>query len=342
MFFVRSLRRKNRLVFLSLLSFLLLAVVYLGTLRRKEATPSSPSLLPQRHLLGFSEIFIPQCSNATASSSSEEIDDSQFPPDAFSIEQRQKGAVLLHVIGLIYMFVALAIVCDEFFVPSLGVLTQKLAISDDVAGATFMAAGGSAPEFFTSVIGVFVAQNNVGIGTIVGSATFNILCVLAFCTIFSTTVLQLTWWPLFRDVSIYIFALFLLGYFFLDEKDHSSEAGTLFGIYIFYAIFMKYNERIERWVKIHLCGEKSEDESTVEETVTLPSDFVGDEWEWNDGNEGREDGEWRASESREGNVSRRKEEILTQQKTIDSHSTHWCHVPQWNRAVDEPHAGAIG
>lgn len=31
-----------------------------------------------------------------------------------------------------------------------------------------MAAGGSAPEFFTSVIGVFVAQNNVGIGTIVG------------------------------------------------------------------------------------------------------------------------------------------------------------------------------
>lgn len=32
------------------------------------------------------------------------------------------------------MFVALAIVCDEFFVPSLGVLTEKLAISDDVAG----------------------------------------------------------------------------------------------------------------------------------------------------------------------------------------------------------------
>ena len=66
------------------------------------------------------------------------------------------------------MFIALAIVCDEFFVPSLGVITERLDISDDVAGATFMAAGGSAPEFFTSVIGTFVAQNNVGIGTIVG------------------------------------------------------------------------------------------------------------------------------------------------------------------------------
>lgn len=79
------------------------------------------------------------------------------------------------------MFVALAVVCDEFFVPSLSVLTDvvsleplsyskcvKLSISEDVAGATFMAAGGSAPEFFTSVFGVFIAQNNVGIGTIVG------------------------------------------------------------------------------------------------------------------------------------------------------------------------------
>jgi Ca2+/Na+ antiporter len=30
-------------------------------------------------------------------------------------------------------------------------------ISEDVAGATFMAAGGSAPELFTAAIGVFIA-----------------------------------------------------------------------------------------------------------------------------------------------------------------------------------------
>jgi hypothetical protein len=64
---------------------------------------------------------------------------SQFPPDAFTQEQRQSGAVILHVFGLVYMFIALAIVCDEFFVPSLGVITETLDISEDVAGATFMA-----------------------------------------------------------------------------------------------------------------------------------------------------------------------------------------------------------
>uniref|UniRef100_A0A0N4ZFU0 Na_Ca_ex domain-containing protein n=1 Tax=Parastrongyloides trichosuri TaxID=131310 RepID=A0A0N4ZFU0_PARTI len=182
------------------------------------------------------------------------VDDSQFPPDFFTLHQRQKGAVILHMVGLIYMFIALAIVCDEFFVPSLSVITEKFDISEDVAGATFMAAGGSAPEFFTSVIGVFIAQNNVGIGTIVGSATFNILCVLAFCTLFSKTVLHLTWWPLFRDVTFYIGSLFMLVVFFLDEKILWWEAGLLFGVYIIYSVFMKYNSSVESWVKVKLLG----------------------------------------------------------------------------------------
>ncbi|KAI4467420.1 sodium/potassium/calcium exchanger [Holotrichia oblita] len=104
--------------------------------------------------------------------------DPLFPRDLFTTEQRRSGAILLHVLGVIYMFVALAIVCDEFFVPALDVIIEKLDIQDDVAGATFMAAGGSAPELFTSVIGVFVSFDDVGIGTIVGSAVFNILFVI--------------------------------------------------------------------------------------------------------------------------------------------------------------------
>ncbi|WKX88954.1 hypothetical protein Q1695_008528 [Nippostrongylus brasiliensis] len=212
--------------------------------------------------------FLPTCSNETRHEG--EGDDGQFPPDAFSLETRQRGAVLLHVCGLVYMFVSLAIVCDEFFVPSLAVLTEKLAISDDVAGATFMAAGGSAPEFFTSVIGVFIAQNNVGIGTIVGSATFNILCVLACCTLFSKSVLQLTWWPLFRDVSIYILALLMLVLFFMDEQITWPEALSLFVVYLIYCTLMKYNVFLEEWVKTKLLGEKLEDDEPEQTTLSTP------------------------------------------------------------------------
>ena len=54
----------------------------------------------------------------------------------------------------IYMFAGIAIVCDDYFVPALEKIVEKLGLSDDVAGATFMAAGSSAPELFTSVIGM--------------------------------------------------------------------------------------------------------------------------------------------------------------------------------------------
>ncbi|XP_068587107.1 sodium/potassium/calcium exchanger 1-like isoform X3 [Cebidichthys violaceus] len=172
-----------------------------------------------------------------------------YPEDIFSVEERQQGWVALHVLGMIYMFVALAIVCDEFFVPGLEVITIKLEISDDVAGATFMAAGGSAPELFTSLIGVFISHSNVGIGTIVGSAVFNILFVIGMCAIFSREMLHLTWWPLFRDVTFYILDLIMLIIFFLDNTILWWESLTLLMGYISYVSFMKFNRQIENVVK---------------------------------------------------------------------------------------------
>uniref|UniRef100_A0A3B4G5F1 Sodium/potassium/calcium exchanger 1 n=1 Tax=Pundamilia nyererei TaxID=303518 RepID=A0A3B4G5F1_9CICH len=180
-----------------------------------------------------------------------------YPEDIFSIEDRRRGWVTLHIIGMMYMFVSLAIVCDEFFVPALGVITNKLAISDDVAGATFMAAGGSAPELFTSLIGVFIAHSNVGIGTIVGSAVFNILFVIGMCALFSREILHLTWWPLFRDVSFYILGLIFLIIFFLDNVIMWWESMMLVACYTVYVIFMKFNVQIERAFKTQLHKHKS-------------------------------------------------------------------------------------
>ncbi|XP_038124639.1 sodium/potassium/calcium exchanger 1 isoform X1 [Cyprinodon tularosa] len=181
----------------------------------------------------------------------------EYPEDIFSIEERRRGWVILHILGMMYMFVSLAIVCDEFFVPALGVITDKLAISDDVAGATFMAAGGSAPELFTSLIGVFIAHSNIGIGTIVGSAVFNILFVIGMCALFSREILHLTWWPLFRDVSFYILDLILLIIFFLDNVIMWWESMMLVACYSLYVVFMKFNVQLEREFKTQLHKHKS-------------------------------------------------------------------------------------
>ena len=139
-----------------------------------------------------------------------------------------------------------------------------------------MAAGGSAPELFTSVIGVFIAKSDVGIGTIVGSAVFNILFVIAACAFaakealryvllyynlymwwykflralytnnFSyVTYFSLSAWPLIRDVFFYSVSLIVLVIFFNDNQIYWYEALILFLWYFAYVGFMKFNEPAE-------------------------------------------------------------------------------------------------
>ena len=73
---------------------------------------------------------------------------------------------LPYAIGVAYLLLALAIVADEFFVPALDVLSDWMELTPDVAGATLLAAGGSAPELFTALVGTF-NFSDVGFGTIV-------------------------------------------------------------------------------------------------------------------------------------------------------------------------------
>lgn len=174
---------------------------------------------------------------------------SQFPPDIFTLEQKRQGAITLHIAGIIYMFCALALVCDEFFVPSLEIIIEKFHIPEDVAGATFMAAGGSAPEFFTSLVGVFFARNAVGFGTIVGSAVFNILFVIGVVGLLTKSILLLTSWPLFRDTTFYAVALAALVGFLQNGQVAWYESLSLFSLYVLYVLFMLINSHAERFAR---------------------------------------------------------------------------------------------
>jgi len=135
----------------------------------------------------------------------------EFPKtNIFTHEEIKDGFFIIHLLVSLYMFAALAIVCDDYFVPALERLSEELKLSEDVAGATFMAAGSSAPELFTSVIGVFVAKSDIGVGTIVGSAVFNILVIIGACGLFVKGDIPLSWWPLFRDSMFYLLTIVTL------------------------------------------------------------------------------------------------------------------------------------
>lgn len=118
----------------------------------------------------------------------------------------------------LYWFIGIAIVCDYFFEPALGEISDALNLSPDVAGATFMAAGSSAPELFTSMADTFTTSNNIGIGTIVGSAMFNILIIVAAAAMAAGKELFIDWRCIARDVGFYSLSVLLLVGFFWDDK----------------------------------------------------------------------------------------------------------------------------
>ena len=82
--------------------------------------------------------------------------------------------------------------------------SRQLRISPDVAGATFLAAGSSAPELFTSVGDAFGPENSIGMGTIVGSAMFNILVIVALSSAVAGGTLNIDWRPVVRDCGFYV------------------------------------------------------------------------------------------------------------------------------------------
>jgi sodium/potassium/calcium exchanger 3/sodium/potassium/calcium exchanger 4 len=72
-----------------------------------------------------------------------------IPKELYTDAQLAQGAIAIHVFVSIYMFIGLAIICDEYFEPSLSAICEALEVSEDVAGATFMAVGSSAPGAHT-------------------------------------------------------------------------------------------------------------------------------------------------------------------------------------------------
>ncbi|KRG07045.1 LOW QUALITY PROTEIN: uncharacterized protein Dmoj_GI16301 [Drosophila mojavensis] len=175
------------------------------------------------------------------------IDD--FPRDLFTEAQRQSGAVVLHVIASLYLFVALAVVCDEYFVPAVEKICAALNMSNDVAGATFMAAATSAPELFVNVIGTFITEGDIGVGTIVGSAVFNILAVAACCGIGAGMTIPLDWWPLTRDSIAYGITVAILICVMHDERVEWYEALILVSLYAVYLAVMYFDKSFQKCAK---------------------------------------------------------------------------------------------
>ncbi|MCI5226314.1 MAG: hypothetical protein D3918_06545 [Candidatus Electrothrix sp. AX2] len=152
------------------------------------------------------------------------------------------AATLSLLIMLIAIYI-LAIMTDEYFVPSLDYISHLLNLPHNVAGASLMAVGSSAPELAIALTALFQGNgehSDVGIGTIVGSAVFNILVITGASALVRPAKITLS--VVIRDCLFYVLSIGLLLITFFDGKIYPLEAFSFLLVYVGYLIILyKWN-----------------------------------------------------------------------------------------------------
>lgn len=116
-----------------------------------------------------------------------------------------------------------------------------------------MAIGTSAPELFTSVIGVFISDNDIGTGTIVGSAVFNLIAIPGACGFAAAANLdfapKITSFPIIRDTIFYVLTIITLILCIKDNQVDWIESMTLLALYCVYIIIMYFNAQVSHLIE---------------------------------------------------------------------------------------------
>ncbi|CAK8723205.1 Solute carrier family 24 (Sodium/potassium/calcium exchanger), member 5 [Candidatus Electrothrix aarhusensis] len=137
----------------------------------------------------------------------------------------------------------LAIMTDEYFIPSLDYISHQLNLPHNVAGASLMAMGSSAPELAIALTALFQGNgehSDVGIGTIVGSAVFNILVITGASALARPAKITLA--VVIRDCLVYVMSIVLLLFTFYDGQIHPFEALSFLVLYASYLLILyKWN-----------------------------------------------------------------------------------------------------
>ena len=168
-------------------------------------------------------------------------------------------SALMYLVAMLLIFYLLSVVCDRYFIWSLEIISKKLKLSDDVAWATFMAVGTSAPEFFTAAMAVIMMTNDVGAGTIIWSAIFNILVITGWSALVRGATLKPH--ALRRDTIIYILSIIILYVTFQDGVITLIDTLWYIAMYIIYVIILA------NWSKISTQWETNTQEPVSQDII---------------------------------------------------------------------------
>lgn len=143
------------------------------------------------------------------------------------LEEIPDGDFRWRDVPLFALGIAMVVIGGDFLVDSATAVARLLGMSDWVIGVTIVAAGTSAPEMATSLVGVLRGHSDISIGNLIGSDLFNLLGVLGLAGVIQSQ-------PMVID-SAGLSSLMLLS-----------------GMVIFVVILMRVGWKLNRWEGVML------------------------------------------------------------------------------------------
>ena len=145
--------------------------------------------------------------------------------------------MLLSILAIIATSIAIWY-AGEYFTQSSSKIGDYLGLSKSARGATLDAISSSLPELMISLISLLAFQEfSIGIGTIVGSALFNILVIPAICVFLAPKPFKISDEVIHRDGLFYNLTIIILLTAIFFSKEWSAQTAIIFlGTYLLYLL----------------------------------------------------------------------------------------------------------
>jgi len=138
------------------------------------------------------------------------------------------------IFGAFAVFLGLAVICDDYLCPPIDILCERFKIPDDIAGATLLAFGSSAPEIFMNISATAKGHVDLSLPAILGSAIIAFGFIPAVCALSVNKPMELATWPIVRDSGMFVICLIMFWKMVEGGTIDTAQSAELTSLYFVY------------------------------------------------------------------------------------------------------------
>eukprot|EP00731_Ephydatia_muelleri_P004437 Em0002g613a len=180
-------------------------------------------------------------------------------------------AMIMLCLWLLYLFIFMGATAQEYFCPSLQIISELLRLSQNVAGVTLLAFGNGAADIFSAIAVIKEPdprKASLAIGALFGAGMFVTTVVVGAVSMVKP--FTLTQRPFLRDIIFYLIGVFWTFVILWQNKVTIYSAVGFVSMYVIYVLVVIFGRIVyQKWKKLRADPEQNEIERLKPETPAV-------------------------------------------------------------------------